>query len=203
LGSDVRNDLSDRGFLQFICIWISVEEFQLGPGVADQHIWTPSPSGSFSSKSAYDSFFLGAVSFEPADRIWISWAPPKCKFFLWLAALNQCWIADRLARRGLEHVGKHRGHQGRFGFRSCPKSACSIYRQAKMRGISKIGGGWQREGCLQPGGRASTLWWLLGLGGFRNIGIVVCLRVPPLVLLGWCKTSRTRPGCGAWPGHLG
>jgi hypothetical protein len=97
--SDVRNDLSDRGFLQLICIWISVQEFQLAPGVADQHIWTPSPSGSF-SKSAYDCFFLGAVTFEPADRIWRTWAPPKCKFFLWLAALNRCWTADRLAAPG-------------------------------------------------------------------------------------------------------
>jgi hypothetical protein len=29
---DVRNDLSDQGFLQFICIWITVQEFQLSPG---------------------------------------------------------------------------------------------------------------------------------------------------------------------------
>jgi hypothetical protein len=27
----------------------------------------------------------------------------KCRFFLWLAALNRRWTADRLARRGLEH----------------------------------------------------------------------------------------------------
>jgi hypothetical protein len=29
-------------------------------------------------KSAYDRFFTGAVGFEPADRIWKTWAPPKC-----------------------------------------------------------------------------------------------------------------------------
>jgi len=27
----------------------------------------------------------------------------KCKFFLWLVAHNHCWMADRLARRGLPH----------------------------------------------------------------------------------------------------
>jgi hypothetical protein len=73
------------------------------PGVADHHIWTPSSSGTYSAKSAYGHFFVGAVNFEPADRIWRMWAPPKCKFFLWLAALNHCWTADRLARWGLEH----------------------------------------------------------------------------------------------------
>lgn len=27
----------------------------------------------------------------------------QCKFFLWLAALQSCWTADRLQKRGLEH----------------------------------------------------------------------------------------------------
>jgi hypothetical protein len=107
--NDVRNDLSDIAFLQFTCIWttvqdIQVQDIQLVPGVVDLHIWTPSSSGTFSSKSAYERFFVGAVNFEPADRIWKTWAPTKCKFFLWLAALNRCWTVDRLAKRGLEHL---------------------------------------------------------------------------------------------------
>ena len=35
--------------------------------------------------------------------IWKSWAPPKVKFFLWLANQDRCWMADRLVRRGLQH----------------------------------------------------------------------------------------------------
>jgi hypothetical protein len=46
------------------------------------------------------------VNFEPAGHIWKTWTLPKCKFFLWLADLDCCWTADRLARRGLEHPEK-------------------------------------------------------------------------------------------------
>jgi hypothetical protein len=66
-------------------------------------IWTPSSIGVYSSKSAYDRFFMGSVQFEPAERILNSWAAPRCKFFLWLASLNCCWTMDRLARKGLDH----------------------------------------------------------------------------------------------------
>jgi hypothetical protein len=71
--------------------------------VPDHHYWTPSSSGTYSSKSAYDWFFMRDAQFEPAGRIWKSWAPPRCKFFLWLAFLNRCWTVDHLARKGLDH----------------------------------------------------------------------------------------------------
>ena len=35
--------------------------------------------------------------------IWKSWAPSKCKTFVWLVIRNLCWIADRLHKRGLPH----------------------------------------------------------------------------------------------------
>ena len=75
----------------------------LTPGVEDRHIWTPSPSGEFSTKSAYRRFFVGSVDFEPWKDIWKTWAPPHCRYFIWLVALNRCWTADRLARCGLDH----------------------------------------------------------------------------------------------------
>ena len=33
-------------------------------------------------------------------------APPRVKFFHWLANLERCWTADRLARRGLPHPAR-------------------------------------------------------------------------------------------------
>ncbi|TVU05324.1 hypothetical protein EJB05_48482, partial [Eragrostis curvula] len=69
----------------------------------DKHIWTPDPAVGFTTKSAYNRFFMASVQFEPYRRLWKSWAPLKVKIFLWLAILNRCWTADRLARRGMQH----------------------------------------------------------------------------------------------------
>jgi hypothetical protein len=46
---------------------------------------------------------MGAIIFEPWKRLWKSWAPLKCKYFLWLAIQNKCWTSDRLEKRGLDH----------------------------------------------------------------------------------------------------
>jgi hypothetical protein len=45
--------------------------------------------------------FCGSVFFKQAGRIWKTWAPSKCQFFLWLVAHNKCWTTVRLAKRGL------------------------------------------------------------------------------------------------------
>jgi hypothetical protein len=56
-----------------------------------------------SSKSCYKASFIGSITFEPWKRLWKTWAPPKCKFFLWLAIRNKCWTVDRLQKRRLDH----------------------------------------------------------------------------------------------------
>ena len=48
---------------------------------------------------------------DPAQRpagsswIWKSWAPPRAKFFAWLAFRKRLWTADRRRRHGLEACG--------------------------------------------------------------------------------------------------
>ena len=49
---------------------------------------------------------MGAIHFNPWEMIWKSWAPRKCKFFMWTVAHNRCWTADRLARRTLDHPSR-------------------------------------------------------------------------------------------------
>jgi hypothetical protein len=76
------------------------------PGVPDKHSWRLSSSGLYSAKSAYMGLLQGAIAFDPWERIWKTWAPNKCRFFLWLVAHNRCWTADRLERRNLPHPDK-------------------------------------------------------------------------------------------------
>jgi hypothetical protein len=52
--------------------------------------------------SAYKQLNFGSVRMHEAARIWKSWAPPKVKFFTWLAIKRLIWTADRLHRHGLE-----------------------------------------------------------------------------------------------------
>ena len=100
---DIRGNPSVEAILDFLCLWDLIYDFQLQPEIEDSHIWRFSSSGQYSAKSAYASFFIGSTQFGPFERIWKSWAPPKCRFFLWLVAHDRCWTADRLAKRGLPH----------------------------------------------------------------------------------------------------
>jgi hypothetical protein len=67
--ADIRGSLPTQALIEFFLIWDIIHEFQLTPGVSDQHQWTPSSTGIYSCKSAYECFFIGVVKFEPAERI--------------------------------------------------------------------------------------------------------------------------------------
>jgi hypothetical protein len=105
---DIRNGggLSWHGIREFLRLWDCIVNITLHGDQEDRHIWQLDGSGQYSSKSAYWSYFNGSVTFEPWRRLWKSWAPGKCKLFIWLAIRNRCWTADRLAKRGLEHPDK-------------------------------------------------------------------------------------------------
>ena len=87
--SDIRGALTVQVLLSYV---------ELQPDVEDTHIWTFSTTGQYTTKSAYEALFIGAIQFGPRERIWRSWAPSKCKFFLWTAAHKRCWTADQPAR---------------------------------------------------------------------------------------------------------
>jgi len=71
------------------------------------HYWCHSLSGEYSASSTYLAFFHGSSFFEPAKRLWKSWAPARCKLFLLLAILDRCLTADRQTRRGMTPVELH------------------------------------------------------------------------------------------------
>lgn len=100
--SDIRGALSWHGLMEYLELCDAVSNIQLNT-IEDQNVWKHENSGIFSSKSAYRSFFVGAIELEPWKRIWKTYAPNKCKIFVWLAVRNCCWTADRLQKRGLPH----------------------------------------------------------------------------------------------------
>jgi hypothetical protein len=100
--SDIVTPLNLSGLQQYLNLWDTLRGVVLTQE-ADRHVWIHSSSGQFSSKSCYKAFFLGSITFEPWKRLWEPWAPPKCKFFIWLAIRNKCWTADILQKRGLDH----------------------------------------------------------------------------------------------------
>ena len=60
-------------------------------------------SGIYTAASAYEAQFLGSTREVHLNSIWRTWAPPKCKLFVWLILQERVWTSDRLARRGWEH----------------------------------------------------------------------------------------------------
>ena len=55
--------------LEYLQLWELLEGLELQPEVEDTHIWQFSTSGNFSTKSAYEAFFIGSIHWE---RIWKS-----------------------------------------------------------------------------------------------------------------------------------
>ncbi|GJN35167.1 hypothetical protein PR202_gb23914 [Eleusine coracana subsp. coracana] len=99
---DIQGGFSLVWLYEYFQLWDVLLEVNLSED-NDQHTWRFDGSGSFSTKSAYQAFFNGAMTFEPWRRLWKAWASSKYKVFLWLAIRNKCWTVDRLARRGLPH----------------------------------------------------------------------------------------------------
>jgi hypothetical protein len=73
--NDISGSLSAQIIIDFFVIWDLVQGFQLHPGTPDVHRWLPTASGDYTTKSTYDRFMAGSVTFEPATRIWKSCPP--------------------------------------------------------------------------------------------------------------------------------
>ncbi|GJN40328.1 hypothetical protein PR202_gb29533 [Eleusine coracana subsp. coracana] len=99
---DIQRGLSMIGLFEFFQLWDVIQEVFLNDD-EDLHLWKLEQSGQYSSRSAYHAYHFGKINFEPWRKIWKSWAPAKCKIFIWLAVRNRCWTADRLAKRNLPH----------------------------------------------------------------------------------------------------
>lgn len=100
---DIKGALTVQVLVEYLQIWEMADVVVLRQNVADQYKWELMQHGSYSSKSAYEAFFLGSIRFGPWRKIWKTWAPACCKFFIWLVFHGRVWTANRLAKRNLTH----------------------------------------------------------------------------------------------------
>nr|ACF87181.1 unknown [Zea mays] len=109
------------------------------------------------SSSAYSALFPGTIEFEPAERVWKSWAPRKCKFFIWVVEHDRCWTADRLAKRGLDHPER---------YLLCDQAVESINRLlvgcvfAKQFWLELVKIGCWQGLCPQQDDHSFETWWM-------------------------------------------
>jgi hypothetical protein len=101
--SNIQGGLTVGVIVEFLNLWDALRLVELQPEKEDNHFFRTANNDRYSANAAYESLFMVSTQFEPCERIWQSWAPPKCKFFMWLVALRRCWTNDRLQKRGLQH----------------------------------------------------------------------------------------------------
>uniref|UniRef100_A0A453L5Y3 Reverse transcriptase zinc-binding domain-containing protein n=1 Tax=Aegilops tauschii subsp. strangulata TaxID=200361 RepID=A0A453L5Y3_AEGTS len=100
--SDIHGTVGINEIGQHVQVWQAIEHFLLSDA-PDQLVWKWTISGTYTACSCYLATFQGSTTCFSWKLIWKSWAPPRVKIFHWLANLDRCWTADRLARRGLQH----------------------------------------------------------------------------------------------------
>ena len=84
--SDIAHNLNQDLLKEYFEFWIAIDRVRpaLDEAGEDMIIWGLESLGQYSSKSAYMIQFAGQVQSPFPTLIWKAWAPPKCKFLLWL-----------------------------------------------------------------------------------------------------------------------
>jgi hypothetical protein len=100
---DLSPDLDAPALMELFDLADRLVHVTLVEGVDDSFRWRWEDNNSYSAKSCYEGMFGAREDMAGALQIWKSRAPPNCRVFMWLAARNRCWTADRLSRRGLPH----------------------------------------------------------------------------------------------------
>jgi hypothetical protein len=103
--SDITGSLSVTALAQYVSIWETLKGLQLAQELEDKFIWEWSSNQRYSASSAYKASFLGQSSLPCAKELSKIAAPPRCKFFLWLALLDRCWTSARLQLHQLQNSG--------------------------------------------------------------------------------------------------
>ncbi|KAI4975347.1 hypothetical protein ZWY2020_048954 [Hordeum vulgare] len=75
----------------------------LSTTISNSITWKLTSDGAYSARSAYLFQFEGMINYSLYSSIWRTWAPPKCKIFLWMAMQRKILTADVLLLRGWDN----------------------------------------------------------------------------------------------------
>jgi hypothetical protein len=200
---DIRGVLGIHEVGQYLQLWARIEGTVLSTE-EDRLIWKWSASGVYSARSAYLASFHGSASSQAWKMIWRPWAPPRVKFFHWLADLDRCWTAARLERHGLPH------HPRCLLCDQAPETMlhlvleCPFSRQVWHEVLS-----WLRMTCSPPAYEASLHeWWITArqnTPAMLRKGLDSATLLVPWMI--WkhrnaCVFERARPSTSALLAHI-
>jgi len=101
---DIVGALTTQVLCQYLQVWELIRGVTLNPLQLDRFVWKWSNDGMYSASSTYRAFFAGSTSLIRARELWKTKAPPRVKFFCWLALHNRLWTAERRKRHGPQDV---------------------------------------------------------------------------------------------------
>lgn len=83
---DVPEELNFTVHMQLYLLQHAISLVDREEGRPDIFTWSSDRSGAYSANSTYKSLCLGLTYSQSAPLIWKTWAPLKCKIFIWLAS---------------------------------------------------------------------------------------------------------------------
>jgi hypothetical protein len=99
---DLEGEMTAGLWEHCLQLWEAVEMVERDETWPDQIVWKGSTSGEYSAKATYALLCQGSTRWSMCKPVWKSFAPMKCKFFMWLALKKRLWTSDRRARHGLQ-----------------------------------------------------------------------------------------------------
>jgi hypothetical protein len=99
---DLRFALDESHSTELMRLEVLISDIHL-TDERDEIIWVFGNKNHYTTKSAYQLQFLGAVGTDFKKTIWRGWAPARCKFFIWSLMLDSVPTADKLLQRGCEN----------------------------------------------------------------------------------------------------
>lgn len=82
---NMQDGLSVVLIQKFYNLWYQTQTVELTPSTKDGIRWKFTADGCYSAATAYRMQFAGLIKSAMPQMVWKIWAPPKIKFFSWLA----------------------------------------------------------------------------------------------------------------------